>query len=166
MNVLSLMLSQVDAGNAVAALPVVLPATPSDGDVFGWATTIYNAVQTKQWGSMVFFVVTLATWLTRRYLGPKMPFISSKLGGALLTFFWAFAGMLTTVWTAKLTPTGADIWKAVSAAFIASGGWSLVTNLIEHAAVEFKWGWAQSVLDFLKPPKTEIAPVAPAAPAP
>lgn len=124
----------VDGGVVVVPPPSV--NLPGDDVNMQWmvdaAKAIYQAVKTKDWGNLIFLIVTVLVVITRKFIAPKVPFFNGKLGAPLLAFLWAAAGAVATTWTAGERFEVGDIWLVLQAGIIAAGGWSLVKNFLEY----------------------------------
>lgn len=161
----------VDAGASVVldagvlempALPVIAPVPPNldGGDFLGFLKAVHTAVLNKEWGSLIFFAVTLLVFLSRKFFEKKVPALASPVAAVVKSFLLAFSGMLATTWGGGLKPTFADVMTAVQVGFAAAGGWSILKALVEVAAK--KWDWAKWLLTLLTGKPT--APAAPAVP--
>lgn len=142
-----------DAGPSVGtALVKALVSEPPniDEDFVGFLRASHTLVLNKEWGKLVFFVVTLLVWLIRRYLGPRWPILTSGVAAIIQAFLLAFTGALATTWGAGITPTAADVFTALNIGFAAAGGWSILKALLEAAST--KWAWAKAVYEVMVPP--------------
>jgi len=174
-----------DAGSVVvveSGTPVVSPlkttVDPAAGTDLGWfviaAKEIKSTVVNKDWGRMVFLIITALVVFCRKVLAPKIPFFSGKLGAPILAFFWAGAAALGTTWPAGEKLQMSDLWLALQAGIMAAGGWSLLKNTLEHfypkTEGQKNWatvvaGWVGALQPLLEKPK-DPPPPAPPAPAP
>lgn len=140
----------VDAG--VAA--VTLPSAPPDEVSVNWfvdsVKAIRDAVVLKDWGKLIFLVITVLVVICRKFLAPKVPFFNSKLGAPLLTFAWASAAALAASWTLGTKLTSTDIWMVLQAGIVAAGGWTLFKNILEH--FEKPGNWAETILNVVRIP--------------
>lgn len=139
------MSAATDAG-VLLADPVAITGVPAaapnlDGDFVGFLKAVHSAVLGKEWGKLVFFIVTLLVWASRKFLGAKWTWLASAPATIVKTFLLTFTGMLATTWGAGMVPTSADIFSAVQLGFGAAGGWSILKALLETAAK--KWDWAK-----------------------
>lgn len=138
-----------DGGVVEVTQPVVKPATPNldNGDVLAFMRMMHDAFASKEWGKLLFFSVTLITWVLRRFVSKKVPVLGSSVAAITMTFALAFTGMLATSWTAARQPTFEDIMLALQIGFAAAGGWSILKALLE--AMAKKWEWAKWLLNFM-----------------
>lgn len=136
-------LAVVDAGvvqlvdGGVLVVPPPRATMPTGDEVnMQWlvdaAKAIYTAVKTKDWGNLIFLIVTVLVVITRKFIAPKVPFFNGKLGAPLLAFLWAAAGAVATTWTAGERFEVGDIWLVLQAGIIAAGGWSLLKAFLEN----------------------------------
>ncbi len=159
----------IDAGVLeMPALPVTAPVPPNldGGDFLGFLKAVHSAVLNKEWGSLIFFAVTLLVFLSRKFFEKKVPALASPIAAVIKSFLLAFSGMLATTWGGGLKPTFADVMTAVQVGFAAAGGWSILKAVVEAAAK--KWDWARWLLGVMgSAPKAAEAPaVPPVAPVP
>lgn len=127
----------IDAGTEVVVMdpqPIVgaLDADPTISMIAATAKAIHGAVKNKEWGRLVFLIITALVVLTRKFLAPRVEFFRGKLGAPLLAFLWAGAGALATAWPAGEALTMDDMWLTLQAGIMAAGGWSLLKNGLEH----------------------------------
>jgi len=121
-----------------AAAPVVTPAPAAPGapdigaNPGGFAKDVWDAFETKDWGHLLFFGITLLVFVLRKFVGPKFPVLLTTPGSVAMNFALAFGGMLATSWPAGTKITPHAIMTAVYGGFIAAGGWTIVKNLWEH----------------------------------
>lgn len=144
-------LMTADAGEAVAAAEGAPTAKPPDidSDFTGFLKAVHAAAMGKEWGKLLFFIITLLVWASRKFLGSKLPWLQSSVAAVVKTFLLAFSGALATTWGAGMKPTVADIFTAVNYGFAAAGGWSILKAMVEAAAK--KWEWAKWLLNLLMP---------------
>lgn len=120
------------AAPAVAA-PAGAPAAPDiSADPASFAGQVWNAFETKDWGKLLFFGITLIVFVLRKFLGPKFPVLLTAPGSVAMNFAVAFGGMLMTSWPAGTKVTPHAIFTALYGGFIAAGGWTIAKNLWEH----------------------------------
>ena len=146
-----------EAPPVVSAPPVVPPAAPDApvdaGFIFETAAAIRKAVEAKEWGRLIFLVITVLVIFTRKFLAPRVAFFRGKFGPPLLAFLWAAAGGLATSWPAGQKPSFADVFLALQAGIMAAGGWSLLKAVLEALSPKEpgQTNWASSLLTFFKP---------------
>lgn len=119
-----------------ALLAQVSALTPDQMSDFGKA--LLGAFAGKQWWMVGSLGLVGLVWTVRKYLSPKVPFLASASGGALLTLLTALGGALV----ASLASGGALTWPMFTAAaliaFKAAGGWALLMHLADPLLT--KWG--------------------------
>lgn len=130
------------------------------------AKQIHEAVKNKDWGRMLFLIITLLVVVMRKLLMPRIKALQHKLVPLILTFFWSGFAMLATTWGAGEKLVAGDVWMALQAGIMAAGGWSILKSILENFVPkeEGKKNWATVLLDLIGAvkPKEEPAP----APAP
>lgn len=139
--------------------PVINPAPKSslpDNDLSiaflsETAKQIHEAVKNKDWGRMLFLIITVLVVVMRKLLIPRIKALQAKIVPLILTFFWSGFGMLATTWGAGEKLTMGDVWMALQAGIMAAGGWSILKSILEHFAPkeEGKKNWATVLLDFI-----------------
>ena len=75
---------------AAPAFAQTAPTVPAD-DPLKLVEQIVSAAQAKNWLLLVPVVVILAIYLVRKFLGPKIPFLQTDRGGALMALIGAVA---------------------------------------------------------------------------
>ena len=73
--------------------------------------------------------LVLVVWAIRKFLGPKIPFLNTQLGGALVTLVGAFGAALATTLAGGGVFSWAIALGALKVAFTAAGGWTLIKHL-------------------------------------
>lgn len=83
---------------AVAAANDRLPIDPLAGDLdlHQLAALALQAAQTSDWAALASLGVVLTVWAARRYLGGRVPFLTTKLGGVALVVGASFLGAVLT----------------------------------------------------------------------
>jgi len=157
----------LDSGIAMVAdagILVALPAPPvlnPDGNLLAVATALHAAFKSQEWGKLLFFVVTLLVWASRKFFENRVPWLASPTAAIVKSFLIAFSAMLATSWGAGLKPTLSDMLTAVQVGFAAAGGWSILKALLEAGARK-DWRWCKFVLAFLtSKPAPDAAPTPP-----
>ena len=132
-----------DAGAAVvaapAAQPVVLPTPAPVPDqnvdmnfITSTALGIKYAAQTGDWGHLVFLAITALVVITRKVLVPRVKALQNQLAPTILSFLWASAGALASVWPAGKHLTAGDIYLVLQAGIMAAGGFHLLEAVLKH----------------------------------
>jgi hypothetical protein len=130
---------------AVAAAPA---ATPDPG-LLDLARPVYEAVLHGQWYLAAALALVLVVALVRRYAGPRVPFLHSDAGGALLALVGSYGGAVATALAAGGAVFSAHLaWVALTVAIAAAGGYSLIKKLI---ITPFLVPWAAKAPAWLKP---------------
>jgi hypothetical protein len=163
-----------DAGVADAGMVsdagAVVPDVP--GSVVSYLTetakAIHEAVKNKEWGRMLFLIITLIVLIMRKVVIPRVKALQAKIVPLILTFFWSGFGMLATTWGAGEKLTAGDVWMALQAGIMAAGGWSILKSLLEHFVPkeEGKKNWATVLLDLIGATKPKEDPAPAPTPAP
>jgi hypothetical protein len=96
----------------------------------GLAELAIGAAKTGNWALLLSLALGIVVFLVRKFVGPKVPFLQTQLGGALLTLVGSFGAAITET-LAKGTGFG---WEtalaALKVAFTAAGGWTLIKHLL------------------------------------
>lgn len=113
-------------GTAFAASSV----TGDAGSLLDLAQPIFKAIMSGQYiyaaaAALVFLVAA-----ARKYGAPKLPFLGSKVGGALLAVVGSFAGAVATALAAGAALSWGMVTAAGSVAFTAVGGFVLLKDLL------------------------------------
>lgn len=85
---------------------------------------------------LISLALILAVYLVRKFLGPKVPFLRTQGGGAILNLVMAFAGALASTLLAGQTMSPLLALAAFKVAFTAAGGWTLVKHLLSLVRVD------------------------------
>ncbi len=101
---------------------------PENLEVF--AKLAWQAVQTGNAWLILSFALVLVVWGVRKFLGPKVPFLQTQAGGAILTLVGSFAGAAGSALMAGQAMSPVLALAAFKVAFAASGGWTLVKHLL------------------------------------
>jgi hypothetical protein len=100
---------------------------PIDGSAL--VLLLVRAVQDGQWLLVLSLVVIGSVWFSRSFLGPYVPWLATSRGGAVLSLVGgqaaAFANAAVTGQMGMET-----LVRGLVAAFIASGGWSLIKAIL------------------------------------
>jgi hypothetical protein len=171
-----------DAGAVVPDVPgsvvietgptVINPNLPNNDLTVSYLTetakAIHEAVKNKEWGRMLFLIITLIVLIMRKVVIPRVKALQAKIVPLILTFFWSGFGMLATTWGAGEKLTAGDVWMALQAGIMAAGGWSILKSLLEHFVPkeEGKKNWATVLLDLIGATKPKEDPAPAPTPAP
>lgn len=132
----------VDAGMAAApaANPVVLPTPTVNAPdqavdmnfVVTTALSIKQAATSGDWGHLVFLLITALVMVTRKVLAPRFKILQNQLTPTILSFAWAAAGALASVWPAGKHLTAVDVLLAVQAGLMGAGGFHIIEAVLKH----------------------------------
>ena len=156
-----------DAGVSIqpvgdALVSVAPPSVPNlDGDLVGFLKQVHSSVLGKEWGKLIFFVITFLVWVSRKFFSKRLPWLGSSMASVIKSFLLAFSGMLATTWPAGGRPEAADVFTAFQMGFAAAGGWSILKALLE-AGTKKGWGWVAWLHDVIVGKKAAAKPVSPA----
>lgn len=171
-------------GGVAAAHPAFVLPTPTvqapDQNVdmnfiSSTALGIKYAAQTGDWGNLVFLVITALVVITRKVLVPRFKWLQTQLAPTVLSFLWASAGALASVWPAGKHLTAGDVYLVLQAGIMAAGGFHLLEAVLKHFMptdpTQRNWatvlyGWlivvepiAEKALPQSPPPPPSIPPV-------
>lgn len=140
----------------------LLPALPADlTDLGAIAKVAYDAVMNKQWGLLVSVVMAAVVASLRKWVPERTKFgvwLRTKLGAIITNFALSLATAFATMFLAG-QPFSADlVFKALSVALAASGGWAVWKNLteaIQEAKAKDQNPDQKPVLAQESPPKTD-----------
>jgi hypothetical protein len=110
---------------------------PSPDNLSDFAKALLAAVTGHQWWVLVSLVLVGLVWGVRKYLAPKVPFLASDAGGALLTFVLAVAGGLGTALLGGAPMSAALLGTVALVAFKVSGGWALLMHVLDPLLTKF-----------------------------
>lgn len=154
----------VQPAGEVSVSPLSTPDL--DSDLIGFLKQVHSLVLGKEWGKLLFFVITLLVWVSRKFFSKKLPWLGSSMAAVIKSFLLAFSGMLATTWPAGGKPEAADVFTALQMGFAAAGGWSILKALLE-AGSKKGWGWVTWLHNIIVGRKEAAKPatVTPVAPA-
>lgn len=121
-----------------------MEVTPENLEAF--ARIILEAVQSSNWSLLASLALVALVWASRKFLAPKVPFLGTDAGGALLALAGGAAGAILTAVMAGSAFSWPLVLLGLKTGFTAAGGWAVIKKLI----VQF---WPK------KP--VEVVPVAP-----
>lgn len=134
---------------STSVLTAAAPATTPDPGLLDLARPVYEAVMSGQWYLAAALALVLAVALVRRYAGPKVPFLHSDAGGALLALVGSYGGAVATALAAGGAVMSPHLaWVALTVAIAAAGGYSLIKKLL---VAPFLVPWAAKAPAWLKP---------------
>lgn len=102
--------------------------TPENIETF--AKLAVDAAQQGNSGMLLSLALVGVIWGVRKFLGPKVPFLQTQAGGALLTLGTAFGGGLASSLASGQKISGPIALGALKVAFTAAGGWTLIKHLL------------------------------------
>lgn len=115
-----------------AAPAFVLPSDPTD--LGAMAKLAFDAVINKQWGLLAALLVTVTVASLRKFVPETTKvgtWLRSKLGGIITNFVLSLSGAFSAMLMSG-APFSVDlVFKAVSIALTASGGWAIYKNISE-----------------------------------
>lgn len=79
---------------------------------------------------LISLAVVVAVWLVRKYLGPKIPFLQTKRGGAILGLLTSLSGGVASTLASGKGWSWDILVSAAKIAFTAAGGWMTMKHLI------------------------------------
>jgi hypothetical protein len=103
---------------------------PASMDIGGLFAFILEKLKLSQWLAAFGAVLVGAVWLLRGLIAPRVKWFGSKLGGWVLSFLTAVALAAGTALMAGGSVSVGLLMSAVSAAFVAAGGWEGVSDLL------------------------------------
>lgn len=95
----------------------------SPEDPAATAQALYEAIKAGQWLVAVGAGLILVVWLARLGLGKLHPWFKGKAGGWAVSMGTALLTSLGASFVAGSSPSPGLLMAAVSAAFVAAGGW-------------------------------------------
>jgi hypothetical protein len=111
---------------------------PTPDNLADFGKALFAAVTAHQYWLLASLVLVGLVWALRKYLAPKVPFLASDAGGALLSFLVAFASGLGVALMGGTPMSAALALTVFVAAFKVSGGWALLMHLLDPLLT--KWG--------------------------
>ncbi len=139
-----------------ATAPQAVPAPENLGDLEGIAKNLWEAVINRQWGLVASLAVVLIIVAARKYIPDETPvgvWIRSKIGAIVLNFALAFGGAFATMLAAGQAFSAVMVFKALTIALSAAGGWAIWKNINE--AIQEKKAVAAGEAVAADPKKTE-----------
>lgn len=119
----------------VPANAVTLPAAALGGDDLGaLAKLIWDAVMNKQWGLVASLGVLLVVAGLRKFVPEKTQvgaWLRTKLGGIVSNFVVTLAATFATMFASGHAFSADMVFKALSVALSAAGGWAIYKNVRE-----------------------------------
>lgn len=115
-------------GGIAFAADAVDPSQSASVDI---AKSIFNAFSGGHYAYAAAMGLILGVALVKRYLGPKVPWLHSDIGGTALTLSGAFG---TALAAGLAAPTASVTWSLVKTSLLvgvgAAGGYSVIKKLI------------------------------------
>ena len=103
---------------------------PADGSLWDTLKPIYDAYAHGHYLWCGAACLVLAVALTRRYAVPKVGWLATEAGSALLVLLGAFGGTVVATMAGDVTPTWDLVSNALKIAFMAAGGFAAVKSLL------------------------------------
>jgi hypothetical protein len=116
-----------------------METVPDPSNIETFARVVFNAVMTKNWALVAALAVVGLVFVARKYLAPKVPFLATGRGGALLVMVTSLAGAIANAVLAGAPFNVGLLLKAAGVAFTAAGGFAMAKKLIfgdDAAAVQ------------------------------
>ena len=95
-----------------------------------FAKLAFEAAKTGNAWMVISLALIAAVFLVRKFLGPKVPFLQTQAGGAILNLVLAFAGAVASALMAGQSMNPVLALAAFKVAFTAAGGFTLVKHLL------------------------------------
>lgn len=105
-------------------------STVSPDNIEQFVNLVFDAIKGGNWWLLVALGLVLVVWLVRKLLGPKVPWLQTQAGGAILNLVISFGGALATVLVTGQPMGWLVALGALKVAFTAAGGWTLVKHLL------------------------------------
>lgn len=120
-----------DPGAVILELPVDLPPIVGpEEDLLGFAGLVINAIQSRNYFLLASLAVIGLVWAARKFLGAKVPFFRTDLGGVSLSLLMSLGATLGAAFLAG-TPFGWPLLiQALGVALGASGALVYVKKLL------------------------------------
>lgn len=104
--------------------------TGEGGSLFDLLRPVSEAFTSGQYLYAGMLALVLVVALTKKYLGPRVPFLHTDVGGSLMTLVGSFAGALATTLAGGAMVNFAMVKAASLIAIGAAGGYSLIKRLL------------------------------------
>lgn len=131
-------------------------AAPEDVSLWDLLRPVYDAFAHGQYAFAGALALVAAVALIRKYLSPRVPFLASAIGGAILTVVGSFAAALAAKLAGGVAITWAIVRQALEVAIWAGGMFSLLKPFADALAA--KYAWLRPIVDFVfNPGKEAIA---------
>jgi len=129
----------------VGGVAVAQPDQPASGttlpadftDLGAIAKLAYDAVMNKQWGLLASVVIAALIAGLRKWVPESTKvgaWLRTKLGAIVTNFALSLASAFATAFAAGASFSADLVFKALSVAFAASGGWAIYKNITEAVA--------------------------------
>jgi len=121
-----------------APAPAVAPALPADlTDIGAIAKLAYDAIMNKQWGLLASVVLAAVIASLRKWVPESSKlgtWLRTKLGAIITNFALSLSSAFATMFLAGASFSADLVFKALSVALAASGGWAIWKNVSEAVA--------------------------------
>jgi hypothetical protein len=108
-------------------------ATPSGGEsVLDLARPVLDAIMSGHYAAAAALALVLAVALARRYGSPRLPWLNSDEGGAILVLTGSFGGAMATALLAGAAPTLSLAWMSLQVAAGGAGIYVLAKKLLHR----------------------------------
>lgn len=95
-----------------------------------FAELVINAAKSGQWAMLAALGLVAVVWAVRKWGAPKLPFLATPEGGAVLNLATGFSGALLTALLGGTPFTWGLAWASLQVSILAAGGWSLFKSLL------------------------------------
>lgn len=115
-------------------VPHEVPAPVDFTDLGAVAQNVWEAIINRQWGLVASLGVVLIILAARRFVPAETAvgaWIASKLGAVISNFVLSFGAAFATMFAAGQSFTSVMLFKALSVALSAAGGWAIWKNVNE-----------------------------------
>lgn len=104
-------------------------AAPDPDQTADFVKVLVDAVASKNWPLLAALGVVAAVWAVRKFLAPRVPFLATDRGGAILVLVTSLAGAVATALVGGAAFSLPLLVQALSVALSAAGGFNLVKKL-------------------------------------
>lgn len=105
-------------------------AAPEDGSLLDLAKPVFEAVMSGQGWLAAALALVFAVTAARRYGAGRVPFLGSKLGGAMLNLLLSFGGAAATALMAGAAASFALAFTALKVSVAAAMSYELIKELV------------------------------------
>lgn len=101
-----------------------------DFDFLSLAKQIFDAIMSGQWALVAALALILVVFVLRKFVAPKVPFLASDAGGAILVLATSIFGAFGNALAAGQPLSFALAVKALQIGFAAAGGWAVLKKAL------------------------------------